>query len=197
MNILIVLLLCVVVALLTIVLVKVNDVKKKQVEPISVDLSSDELLKRQKSIELHLQEMMELMQILMNRSDQSPDKAKNNEIPIAFYKSQKISSENLASPDLSQIENKDHMFYGVKVVITGSFVSYPDRNKLAELLKSFGADIQSAISSKTDYVIVGADAGPSKLQKIDEINAVGKKKIIKLDEQMLISFLKAEDAVSK
>ena len=40
---------------------------------------------------------------------------------------------------------------------------------MAKLLHEVGADVNSAISKRTDYVIIGEDAGPKKLEKITEL----------------------------
>lgn len=58
-------------------------------------------------------------------------------------------------------------FYDKKVVITGTFTQ--ERKALAFLLKSMGADIDSNISKKTNYVIIGNDPGPKKLEKIEQL----------------------------
>lgn len=55
-------------------------------------------------------------------------------------------------------------FYDKKVVFTGVLESI-SRSEAAEIVKAMGADINNSISSLTDYVIVGADAGPSKLKR--------------------------------
>ncbi|MCH5234782.1 MAG: 3'-5' exoribonuclease [Muribaculaceae bacterium] len=73
----------------------------------------------------------------------------------------------------SEISNKNTPFYNQKIVITGVFLNYPDRNELAQTLQNYGASVVGSISSKTNIVIVGADAGPSKLRKIDDFNAKG------------------------
>lgn len=48
-----------------------------------------------------------------------------------------------------------------------------DRNEMAARLKDMGADINGSISRKTNFVVVGEDAGPSKLQKIDTLKSQG------------------------
>lgn len=58
-------------------------------------------------------------------------------------------------------------FYNKKVVITGVFDV--DRETLAQHLKSLGADIDTAISRKTNFIIIGRDAGPSKLAKLQAL----------------------------
>jgi DNA polymerase III subunit epsilon len=46
-----------------------------------------------------------------------------------------------------------------------------------------GADIDTGVNKRTNFVIVGQGAGPSKLKKIDELNDSGSNiKIIKEDE---------------
>jgi DNA polymerase-3 subunit epsilon len=39
---------------------------------------------------------------------------------------------------------------------------------MAEILQNVGADVDTAVTRKTDYVIVGTKAGPKKLQLIEE-----------------------------
>lgn len=72
---------------------------------------------------------------------------------------EKLSGDSLV-PDLEH------------VVFTGVLESI-SRSEAAEIVKAMGADINNSISSLTDYVIVGADAGPSKLKKIEDCNAKG------------------------
>lgn len=58
-------------------------------------------------------------------------------------------------------------FYNKKVVITGVFDV--EREELARKLKSLGADIDTAISRRTNFVIIGREAGPSKLAKVQSL----------------------------
>lgn len=68
--------------------------------------------------------------------------------------------------DLSQAD-PNNPFYDKKVVITGIFDI--SRNDIAQWLKRMGADINTAISRKTNIVLVGEDAGQSKLKTIDKL----------------------------
>lgn len=68
------------------------------------------------------------------------------------------------------VEDTSHFFYKKAVVITGTFDNFPIRNDMAKLLYNCGADVNSSISKKTNYVIVGKEAGPKKLEKIAELN---------------------------
>lgn len=62
-------------------------------------------------------------------------------------------------------------FYDRKVVITGEFTQ--DRKFIAATLKEMGADIDTNITKKTNYVLIGVDAGPSKLNKLDKLTHDG------------------------
>lgn len=83
---------------------------------------------------------------------------------------EKISG-NILKPDLDNADTSSP-FYNKKVVFTGILNSI-SREQAAEIIKRMGADIDSGISKKTDFVIVGAGAGPSKLKKIKEYNDSG------------------------
>ena len=68
--------------------------------------------------------------------------------------------------DLSNA-NPDNPFYNKKVVITGVFSV--DRNEVADRLKRMGADINTSISKKTNFVVIGEDPGPKKMEKIEKL----------------------------
>ena len=62
---------------------------------------------------------------------------------------------------------KPNKFQGKTIVITGSFENYT-RDTMREKLENMGAKVSSSVSKKTDYVMVGTDAG-SKLTKAREL----------------------------
>jgi DNA ligase (NAD+) len=66
-------------------------------------------------------------------------------------------------------------------VITGSFKTYK-RNKIKEILEKKGAKVASTVSSKTNFLIMGENAG-SKLEKAKALNI----KIV--NEDQLESFI--------
>ncbi len=78
---------------------------------------------------------------------------------------------NVLKPDLEHADS-DSRFYSKKVVFTG-VLSQIEREKAAEILKKMGADIDTSITKRTDFVIVGAGAGPSKMKKIAQFNETG------------------------
>ncbi len=72
-----------------------------------------------------------------------------------------------------QVQNQDTPFFHAKVVITGTFSAYPNRNELGQLLQALGADIDTAISKRTNVVVMGQGAGPAKVKKIEDLRANG------------------------
>lgn len=87
-----------------------------------------------------------------------------------FEGHERITGE-LLKPDL---ENGDpgSPFFNKKVVFTGVLSSI-DRQEAAEKIQKLGADIDTTISKRTDYVIVGTAPGPSKLAKIEKLQVEG------------------------
>lgn len=89
------------------------------------------------------------------------------------WAARKYDQATLVALDDSLVEYKDTPFYHARTVITGTFDAYPKRDDLGKLLQSLGADINTAISKKTNIVVVGLGAGPSKIKKIEELRAEG------------------------
>ena len=94
----------------------------------------------------------------------------------------KISSEYKGLKD--DVEDTSHFFYQKRVVITGEFEFFPTREEMAQLLYNAGAKNQSAVNKKTDYVVLGKNAGWKKMQTIDEL------KVTTLSEQEFIEIFK-------
>lgn len=64
-------------------------------------------------------------------------------------------------------KNKEHLFYGKSFVLTGTLENY-SREEASELIKERGGKVSSAVSSKTDYLLFGDEAG-SKLKKAESL----------------------------
>lgn len=86
-------------------------------------------------------------------------------------------------PDLN-VKDKDNPFYSKKVVLTGVLDSI-SRKEAAQILKEKGADIDTGVSKRTNYVIAGHGAGPSKLKKIEQYNKAGADILIVTEEKFL------------
>lgn len=89
---------------------------------------------------------------------------------IAHFQDKKIDSD-LLQPDLEHA-SKDSPFYNKKTVVTGDFDNFT-RQEIAEELFRLGADINTAVSKKTHFVIVGENPGPAKMQKVNTLIAQG------------------------
>lgn len=94
-------------------------------------------------------------------------------ITIADKQQRKVSSETKKPLEASEVENKETPFFQKKVVLTGVLDAFPVREEIANTLKNYGADINGSISAKTNIVIVGHGAGPSKMRKIEELITSG------------------------
>lgn len=79
------------------------------------------------------------------------------------YSIKKIEKDDL-KPDFN-IENTNNPFYQKKVVFTGDLISF-SRKEAAHKIKLLGADVNTSVSKKTDFVIIGRKPGPSKMEKI-------------------------------
>ena len=88
--------------------------------------------------------------------------------------------------DLSSADPRNP-FYDRKVVITGVFNI--DRQVLADTLKSMGADIDKGVGSKTNYLLIGEEPGPSKIKKFDDLIAAGNdvRKIYQEDLDLILA----------
>ncbi len=100
------------------------------------------------------------------------DKITIKEKKSLFAGHEKLTGDVL-TPNLDQADPTS-IFYNRKVVFTG-ILSKIEREQAAEIVKRMGADIDSGITKRTDFVIIGSGAGPSKLKKISEFNESGSK----------------------
>lgn len=73
--------------------------------------------------------------------------------------------------DLSNASPQNNPFYNRKIVITGDFTL--ERKEMAQILKRYGADVNTSISKLTNYVLVGSAPGPSKMAKIAQLKEQG------------------------
>lgn len=83
----------------------------------------------------------------------------------------KRMTRDLLQPELKGAD-PSHPFYAKRLVFTGDLSSMA-RAEAAERVKAFGADINTSISRKTQVVVMGAGAGPSKMTKILEFQRQG------------------------
>lgn len=81
---------------------------------------------------------------------------------LNFYPKQ--LSGDILMPDFDNAINKTNPFFMKKVVISG--FSDNVKNLIAVELKELGADIDSSVGNKTNFLIAGDNVGPSKLSKM-------------------------------
>ena len=104
--------------------------------------------------------------------------------PMTSFRDFKSRDNNPAALGTKEIPVGEGMcLYGLKMVITGVMESTP-RAELEDLVKRYGAELMKSISSKTDFAVVGKDAGPKKIQMI------AKHKTKQLDEDGLFELIK-------
>lgn len=84
---------------------------------------------------------------------------------IAKEKKVRLSDEDIV--------NRDTIFYNATVVITGVFEQFPVRELLAEKIQKLGAKISASISKKTTIVVMGNNAGPKKIETINNLKLEG------------------------
>lgn len=88
---------------------------------------------------------------------------------------------DIYKPDFENAENKTNPFYMKKVVITG--FPYAEKSIIADNLKKLGADIDTGVTKRTNFLIAGPTAGPTKLDKMRKNIEEGKEaRIITVDE---------------
>lgn len=117
-----------------------------------------------KQIRFHEDEIHKLLQLLpKNNMIQNLSGIGKKE--IANLQERKIQSEFKKQID---VDDKSHLFYNKTVVLTGEFPSFENRNIMAKMLQDVGANLNTSISKKTDFVIVGFKAGPKKMLLIEE-----------------------------
>ena len=103
---------------------------------------------------------------------------------VTFFEQDPIGINSLLEELSIQdfVVSEDSHLDNLKIVITGSFENF-SRDELKQLIKQRGGIPSSAVSSKTDYLIIGENAG-SKLKKATEFG------IELITEDKLSDFLK-------
>lgn len=112
-------------------------------------------------------------------------------LPTKESREAKVLKGDILMKDLSHAD-PNNPFYDRKVVITGDFCF--ERKVLAAKLKQMGADINTTISKKTHFVLIGENPGPSKMEKLDKLIHDGYN-IRKIYEKDLLDILNGEGGI--
>jgi DNA ligase (NAD+) len=57
---------------------------------------------------------------------------------------------------------------GLSIVVSGTFETFT-RDGIKEFIEKNGGKVSGSISSKTSFVVAGADMGPAKLKKAEDL----------------------------
>ncbi|MDL2214755.1 NAD-dependent DNA ligase LigA [Dysgonomonas sp. OttesenSCG-928-M03] len=104
-------------------------------------------------------------------------KEENKEIitKLREYGLQFEQAENIVSQQTNKLN-------GVTIVISGTFEKY-SRDEYKSLIELNGGKNSGSISSKTDYILAGANMGPAKLEKAEKL------KITIIDEDQFLKMI--------
>lgn len=69
---------------------------------------------------------------------------------------------------LIAFQGQENCLEGLTFVITGVLESI-EREEAADLIQRYGGKVTQSVSKKTSYVVVGRDAGESKLSKVKDL----------------------------
>ncbi len=75
--------------------------------------------------------------------------------------------------------------YGKRFVLTGCFERWPERDELAAIITKMGGFVSSAVSGKTDYLVLGDAPGDSKIAKAEELQRSGGKISIIFEKDLI------------
>jgi DNA polymerase-3 subunit epsilon len=101
----------------------------------------------------------------------------------AFYTDYEKLSGDVLSKDLTHA-NPNNPFYNKKVVFTGTLDGM-SREDAAQKIRVMGADINTAISKRTNFVVMGKNAGPAKMEKIELLNNSGANIVILREHEFI------------
>ena len=130
--------------------------------------------------------------------DLSPDAEKMNFFQLKA-KQNANGSEAGEQLDIDSIpRGRENCLNGLTIVFTGVLPSL-DREQCEQLSARYGAKITKSISGKTSLVVIGSDAGPSKVKKIKSLGTkcIDQEGFIQLISQMPADGGSGENAVKE
>ena len=69
------------------------------------------------------------------------------------------------------LQGEENCLEGMTFVITGVLESI-ERDDAADLIQRYGGKVTQSVSKKTSYIVVGRDAGDSKLSKVRDSSRI-------------------------
>ena len=85
---------------------------------------------------------------------------------------ERLKRSGLQFSAVSEIEpdsNRSQKLMGLSFVVSGVFERH-ERETLKSLIEQHGGRVATSLSNKTNYLLSGSDAGPSKLEKAKALN---------------------------
>ena len=71
----------------------------------------------------------------------------------------------------AQLEGQTELLKGVTFVVSGVFETL-SRNELKKRIEDNGGKVASSVSSKTSFLVAGANMGPSKRAKAEQLSVI-------------------------
>lgn len=156
MNILII----IVLAIVIVYLYNLNDQKIKTIEKLNSEIN---YLRKK-----YTDKYDDFTPIITEHKKKTGKETGYSQEDIMSFSLKKIDREYLYPK--KDLEDKTHFFYDKKVVITGDFNHFQDRNEMARLLWEVGADVDTGIGKNTQVLVVGDNPGPSKMMTAEDMN---------------------------
>lgn len=75
------------------------------------------------------------------------------------------ASSGMSQQHVSVPEARENCLAGLKIVFTG-VLPHLNRDECNGIAKRYGAEVPKTVSKKTSVVVLGADAGPAKIKKL-------------------------------
>uniref|UniRef100_A0A1B0DBH0 Uncharacterized protein n=1 Tax=Phlebotomus papatasi TaxID=29031 RepID=A0A1B0DBH0_PHLPP len=119
-------------------------------------------------------------------AEEAPAEDKKKLAGILYQKFKNRSS--CINPGSKEVpEGAPNCLAGLSFIITGILESL-QREEATQLIKDLGGKVVGSISKKTDYVVLGEEAGPAKLKKVEEFGTK------KLSEDGLFDLIREKSA---
>lgn len=116
------------------------------------------------------------IKIAMSIKSYFEDEHNINLIEKLIYYGLNLSNDNIEIEE-NIIEFSDSPIKGLSIVVSGVF-EHHSREEYHNMIENLGAKVASSISSKTSFVLMGKNMGPSKKEKAEKLNI----KLISEDE---------------
>ena len=110
------------------------------------------------------------------------EKVERESIFVKYQKHEQLKGD-IFKPDLEHA-GPNSSFYNQKVFFTGALSSMT-RKAAAKILKKLGANIDSTLTKKTNFAVVGKEPGPVTMRKIEKYNNEGSNIKVLYEKELL------------